>query len=116
MPMDGTRGAVYTQLANKALWEQCHNIFLLFDEDRSGLLDLAEVRHGCERFGRELSDDQLEGMFKDVGAGPKGLNKSQFMSLLAKIMALKDRQKLHAGTLYFCCYLVRRPQLCTLAN
>lgn len=96
--MDGARGAVYAQLANKALWEQCHNIFLLFDEDRSGFLDLAEVRHGVERFGRELSDEELKRMFDDVGAGPEGLNTSQFMSLLAKIMVLADRQKLHAGS------------------
>ena len=100
--MEGRRGAEYTKLANKALWEQAHTMFTAFDEDGSGYLDKAEVQHGLERFGQQRSDDELQKLFDEIGAGKEGLSKLQFMSLFAKVMGLHEKPKFDAG--YHLCH------------
>ena len=99
--MEGRRGAEYTKLANKALWEQAHTMFLLFDEDGSGYLDKAEVQQGLERVGQQRSDDEVQKLFDEIGARKEGLSKLQFMSVFAKVLGLHGKPKFDSG--HWCC-------------
>lgn len=66
------------------LQTQIRNIFELFDDDESGLLDFSEVKEGLERFGVKMPDEDLVGMMEKVGAGTSmECDAAQFENLLS---------------------------------
>ena len=91
--MSGLRGARYTQIAQKAVWEQAHMLFVQFDEDNSGTLDVAELQHGAERFGTTLSEKQVRDLCAKIGSGNHGLNRQQLMTFLSTLLGVKDLEK-----------------------
>ncbi len=105
MSIDSLRGRVYQKLAKKAMMEQTHNMFLLFDLDGGGTLDAPEIKQGLERFGIDPSDEQMTEYFQQCGCGQNEeksgtneyMNKDQFMLLLANVMKLSLDQKNMAG-------------------
>jgi Ca2+-binding EF-hand superfamily protein len=99
--MEGPRGTEYMKVAEKAMWEQMHNLFVKFDTDNSGYVDVKEVMQGIGRFGANLTEEQVKEIFRRIGVDDRGLSKSQFMTLLSMIMTLQEKPKLKAGTTSF---------------
>ena len=91
--MSELRGRVYSQAAQKAVWEQSHKLFMRFDEDGSGTLDVAELQHGAERFGTTLSEKQVREMCAKIGNGNDGLNRQQLMTFLSMLLGVKASEK-----------------------
>ena len=74
--------------------EEIDNAFLLFDKDRSGTIDVIELKDALKALGIFLKKDEVKQTMSKVDKDGSGaIDQSEFMALMAEQIETRDQKK-----------------------
>ena len=76
--------AISNKLGNKETKEGINRIFDLFDEDKTGTINLANLKKVSKELGENLSTDELREMLKRAASDEKEITREDFYKIMTR--------------------------------